>query len=213
MAGRGGILAVGASLALHLLAAAVFLAVRSPTGSAEPLVLEVSLIREAPAPRRDSPPTLARAPAASPPSPAVPSSAPPAPQTEPPVDGLATTPVAPAVHRASAPTPAAMTRPAVVASPSAASSEAAASTYARQVWARIAARRPRGTLGAGTARIGFRLDPGGRLVALRLIASSGRPDFDRAALASVRAAAPFPSPPEGLDPAALDFEIPIRAGA
>lgn len=204
---RGGMLAIGASLALHLLAAAAFLAVRSPTGSADPLVLEVSLTREAPVPRRERPLMPARAPAASPPSPAVSSSAPQAPRTEPPVDGLASAPAAPGLH-SPLPSPDAPPPQATFAAPV----EAASSAYARQVWARIAARRPRGLPGARTARIGFRLDASGRLTTLRLVSSSGRPDFDRAALASVRAAAPFPPPPAGLDSTALDFEIPIRAG-
>jgi len=201
---RGGGLAIGASLALHLLVAAVLVR-QAPVGRVDPPVLEISLAREAPAVRRERPPRPARAPAASPPSPAASSVRPTGPQMEPSVDGPAPAPAAP-------PGPSPPSAPAPAAMAPAASPEGVAAAYARRVWARINAHRPRTAPGAGTAEVAFRLDAGGRLTALRLVSSSGRPAFDRAALASVRAAAPFPAPPEGLDPAALDFEIPIRSG-
>lgn len=83
--------------------------------------------------------------------------------------------------------------------------------YARQVWAQIDRRRPRSGVRAGSAQVSFRLDRAGRLTGLRLAASSGSSEFDRAALRAVRAAAPFPRPPDDVDDARLEFRIAIRS--
>lgn len=83
--------------------------------------------------------------------------------------------------------------------------------WSRRVWAAIDRRRPRALAGASAARVAFSLDRNGRLTALWLASSSGAPDFDRAAMRAVRAAAPFPPPPAGVDAARLRFEIVIRS--
>ncbi|MFA7262060.1 MAG: TonB family protein [Caulobacter sp.] len=83
--------------------------------------------------------------------------------------------------------------------------------WSRQVWTAIDRRRPRGEAGATAARVAFSLDRSGRLTGLRLAGSSGAPRFDREAMRAVRAAAPFPPPPAGVDAAGLRFEIVIRS--
>lgn len=83
--------------------------------------------------------------------------------------------------------------------------------WSRQVWAALDRHRPRAEAGGTTARVAFTVDTEGRLTALRLAASSGSPVFDREAMRSVRAAAPFPPPPSGVDPQRLRFEVPIRS--
>jgi len=70
-------------------------------------------------------------------------------------------------------------------------------------------RRPRAVVGATAATVRFRINRSGDLVSLRLARGSGRPDFDRAALAAVRSAAPFPPPPLEAAEADLEFEITI----
>ena len=59
----------------------------------------------------------------------------------------------------------------------------------------------------------FGLDEGGAILFVRLARSSGRPAFDRACLASVRAAGPLPTPPVGTPREELVFTAPIQAAA
>ena len=81
--------------------------------------------------------------------------------------------------------------------------------YRQQLWQRILAARPRGVRGAGTVTIRFRIDHSGALVSAAVAGSSGQFMLDRAALQAVRRAAPFPSPPAGMDDAALTFTVPL----
>lgn len=83
--------------------------------------------------------------------------------------------------------------------------------YAGRVWSRLALRRPRSVRGAGVARVVFGLDRQGGVRFARLTASSGAARFDRAALAAVRAAAPYPRPPALLEEDDLVFEAPFDA--
>lgn len=83
------------------------------------------------------------------------------------------------------------------------------SDYGRRVWSHLAAHAPSAPPGAGTAWVSFSLDESGALLSLRLGRSSGRPVFDRACMASVRAAQPFPKPPRGISRAGLVFQVPI----
>lgn len=83
------------------------------------------------------------------------------------------------------------------------------SDYGRRVWAHLAVHAPSAPPGAGTAWVSFSLDESGALLGLRLDRSSGRPVFDRACMASVRAAQPFPKPPRGISRAGLGFQVPI----
>lgn len=85
--------------------------------------------------------------------------------------------------------------------------------YRRRLWAHLAAHAPAAPAGSGTVSVVFGVDARGALLFARLARSSGRPAFDRAGLASVRAAVPLPAPPEGIDPADLVFTVPIRAAS
>ncbi|WP_374572960.1 TonB family protein [Phenylobacterium sp.] len=200
--------ATAASAAVHLAAFAALAAHRPALDIAEQPAVNVQLVRLAP-PRAEQP-----APASPRPKPAAPQAArkAPAPKTpaEPAKTGASEPPAAPP-----APTPPLTARPSAMPAPPARAPALAAAdpaeAYRRQVWSHLAAHPPRAQPGAGVTRVAFRLDGSGGLVSLRLARSSGRPAFDRACLAAVRAAAPFPSPPEGLTDADLAFEVPIRA--
>jgi protein TonB len=82
--------------------------------------------------------------------------------------------------------------------------------FQAKVRAHLAANKPAGGYGAGRAVVAFNLSPGGGLASARIVRSSGRPSLDRSVLASVYRSAPFPRPPEGLDPAQLRFRIPFE---
>ncbi len=84
-----------------------------------------------------------------------------------------------------------------------------ARAYRRKVVAHLTANKPNGGMGRGTVRIAFALSRSGRLLALRVYRSSGRSDLDRAALASVRRASPFPRPPSSLKGARHRFVVPF----
>lgn len=78
--------------------------------------------------------------------------------------------------------------------------------YGARVRARILSFRPN-AYGRGSASISFGVSPGGALRYARIARSSGDRALDRAALASVRRAAPFPRPPRGASPSQLRFRI------
>ncbi|MBB3930651.1 protein TonB [Kaistia hirudinis] len=62
----------------------------------------------------------------------------------------------------------------------------------------------------GTAHVAFVIGAGGAISALRLVASSGNGDVDRAALATVQRAAPFPPPPKSPYPIRVPIEFRSR---
>lgn len=70
--------------------------------------------------------------------------------------------------------------------------------YAANVRAAIGRHRPR-VGGGGSATVAFSIGPGGGLQGARIVRSSGRQAADQAAIATVRAAAPFPPPPAGIN--------------
>jgi protein TonB len=82
--------------------------------------------------------------------------------------------------------------------------------YAGMVRARIARNRPSGRGRRGTAVVRFAVSRGGGLRYVRLIRSSGNGALDRAAVSSVRRAAPFPRPPRGMTAGQRTFSIPFR---
>jgi protein TonB len=67
-----------------------------------------------------------------------------------------------------------------------------------------ASARARGA--TGTAVVAFSIDAGGALAGVSLTRSSGQPDIDAEAVASVHRAAPFPAPPPG---APRSFSVPM----
>jgi periplasmic protein TonB len=70
--------------------------------------------------------------------------------------------------------------------------------YAANVRAAIGRHRPKAG-GGGSATVAFSIGPGGGLQGVRVVRSSGKPQADQAAIATVRAAAPFPPPPAGIN--------------
>jgi len=82
--------------------------------------------------------------------------------------------------------------------------------YAGIVRARIARNRPSGRGRRGTAVVRFAISRSGGLRYVRLSRSSGNGTLDRAAVSSVRRAAPFPRPPRGMSAGQRTFSIPFR---
>jgi periplasmic protein TonB len=62
----------------------------------------------------------------------------------------------------------------------------------------------------GVSRVAFTIDRAGRLLAVRIAVSSGLPVLDEEAVATVRRAAPFPSPPTDVGQKQLSIVAPIR---
>jgi protein TonB len=62
----------------------------------------------------------------------------------------------------------------------------------------------------GEARLAFSIDRAGRVLASRIVRSSGSEALDQEALALIRRAAPLPPPPAGLSDDRLSFVVPIR---
>lgn len=82
--------------------------------------------------------------------------------------------------------------------------------YRRRVWAHLAARAPSAPAGAGVAVVVFGTNESGAIQFARVSRSSGVPEFDRACLRAIRAAAPLPRPPAGVSSDQLVFEAPIE---
>ena len=57
--------------------------------------------------------------------------------------------------------------------------------------------------------INLQLDESGRVASASILRSSGRLDFDAAAIAMVRRADPVPRPPAGAAQAGLNFSLPV----
>jgi len=62
----------------------------------------------------------------------------------------------------------------------------------------------------GEAKLAFSIDRTGRVIASRIMHSSGSEALDQEALALLRRAAPLPPPPAGLPDDRLSFVVPIR---
>jgi periplasmic protein TonB len=80
--------------------------------------------------------------------------------------------------------------------PTPAAGKVSSGRYAANVRAAIGRHRPR-VGGGGSATVAFSIGPGGGLQGVRIVRSSGKQAADQAAIATVRAAAPFPPPPAG----------------
>lgn len=191
---RGGAMAVIVSVALHVaVAAAAALAfARAPSLPFAVSVVEVAVVQQAPP---DAPPPAPRGAPGTRSAEAAATVADEAPASA----DLSTNETANA-DAASAPIAGAVT---------AVGAGDVLDPYAARVWSRIAAHRPRGVRGAGDARVVFGLDRAGRVRFARVASSSGSPAFDRACIAAIRAAAPYPTPPAVLSEADLVFEAPM----
>jgi protein TonB len=65
----------------------------------------------------------------------------------------------------------------------------------------------------GTARLAFRIDRRGLLLASHIVQSSGSTALDQETLALVKRAQPFPTPPANIGDDQLSFVVPIRYAA
>jgi protein TonB len=63
---------------------------------------------------------------------------------------------------------------------------------------------------AGVATVAFTIDREGKVVATRVIHSSGFASLDQETIATVHRAAPFPPPPANLPGPTFDFTVPIQ---
>jgi protein TonB len=89
-------------------------------------------------------------------------------------------------------------------------SPSAAFAYKRRVRAYVTRNLPQGVWGPGRVVVGFRLSPTGKLLSASVTQSSGNPQMDRAALACVRTAGPYPKPPAGSTPSQRALSIDFR---
>lgn len=62
----------------------------------------------------------------------------------------------------------------------------------------------------GTAELAFTLDRNGKVVASRVVHSSGSAALDQETIETVRRAQPFPPPPANMPGETFDFTVPIR---
>lgn len=83
--------------------------------------------------------------------------------------------------------------------------------YMTQLWSHLARFRPPRIRGHGTATVAFTLAVDGGLLEARLSSASNNQALNRAALATVRKAAPFPPLPRELAPGPCRFEIAFDA--
>ena len=77
-----------------------------------------------------------------------------------------------------------------------ASPKAGRGSYSAAVWSRLKRQKPANTASGG-ATVSFAIGQDGRLRGARIVRSSGNAQVDKAALSTVRRAAPFPKPPTG----------------
>jgi periplasmic protein TonB len=62
----------------------------------------------------------------------------------------------------------------------------------------------------GVARVAFTIDADGKVLASRVVKSSGSPDLDAESLAMLTRAQPVPRPPAGVAMKLLSFVVPVR---
>jgi protein TonB len=62
----------------------------------------------------------------------------------------------------------------------------------------------------GLAKVAFTIDHAGRLLASRIVQSSGSPSLDQETLEMLARAQPMPPPPDGTPDIALSFVVPVR---
>jgi len=79
----------------------------------------------------------------------------------------------------------------------------------KSVATHIRQHRPSGQTHRGTAVVTFTIDRSGRLIESRISASSGKEAVDRAALAMIRNASPYPEPPEDALGDEFPFSVPV----
>ncbi|MCY0094951.1 energy transducer TonB family protein [Hoeflea ulvae] len=90
---------------------------------------------------------------------------------------------------------------------SSATGNAAASNYPGKIYSKIARTRQKNAGGRGVAHISFKIASNGKATGIAVSRSSGNSRIDRAAVAHVKRASPFPRPPAG---AQTRFVIPVE---
>ncbi|WP_292613176.1 TonB family protein, partial [Nitrobacter sp. 62-13] len=70
-------------------------------------------------------------------------------------------------------------------------------------------RFPRGA-GTGTASVAFTIDRAGRVLAARLVGSTGDARLDAEAVSLLKRASPLPPPPEGFGKGRIALTVPVR---
>jgi protein TonB len=204
------------SLALHGLAAGLFLQVslagHAPPGEAS---MGIELVRMEEPPPPAPPPPAPAPPQPDPPKPELPIPKPaakpvhaPKPVASLPVQVAPSPPSESQEEPAAATVAAAPPAPAPAAAPVGADDDSLA-VYARMVWARIDAMKPRGVRLPGMVRVNFAIAPDGTLAFVRLEDGEGSV-LGSVALETMRAAAPFPKPPPQALPAQLVYTVPFR---
>jgi periplasmic protein TonB len=118
----------------------------------------------------------------------------------------------PAAPQASAPKHSEAARGQTAAAPreNSAGSAASAASWRAQIFAHLLQFRPGGGDAAGTVSISFTLARNGRLLASRLVGSSGSSALDAKALEMVRRANPFPAAPSEVSGGTFPFVVPVR---
>lgn len=91
--------------------------------------------------------------------------------------------------------------------PRASASTGSVVNYASRVRAKVSGHVPRSGAGKGSVVVSFGVTTTGGLSYARIAKSSGNAATDRAVLAGVRSAAPFPAPPAGASPSQLRFSV------
>ena len=62
----------------------------------------------------------------------------------------------------------------------------------------------------GVAEVVFTIDREGKVVASRIVRSSGHAALDQETIATVKRAQPFPAPPTNMPGETFEFRVPIR---
>jgi periplasmic protein TonB len=91
-----------------------------------------------------------------------------------------------------------------------AGSGASAASWHSQIFAHLLGYKPAGGEATGTVSISFTLARSGRLLAARLVGSSGSSALDSKALEMVRRANPFPAAPTEVSGGSFAFTVPVR---
>ncbi|QCO18845.1 energy transducer TonB (plasmid) [Azospirillum brasilense] len=159
-------------------------------------------------PQQEPVPEPATEPAPEPPPP--PPKPLPKPPPKPPVKTAPKPPAAPTATPS--PTPSAETgtgHASTAASEPVSASRGAVVDYGAQVWAWIGRHKPEKVVGGGQATVKLTLGTAGEVLDAAILTSSGDEALDRAALAAVRRASPFPAPPPGLTAEDRVFSVPF----
>ncbi|CAO3458726.1 hypothetical protein [Azospirillum argentinense] len=157
------------------------------------------------------PPVAEPAPASAPEPPPPPKPLPkPLPKPKPPAKAALKPQVAPGPSPSATPSAETGTgREAATASEPVSASRGAVVDYGAQVWAWIGRHKPEKVVGGGQATVKLTLGAAGEVLDASILTSSGDAALDRAALAAVRKASPFPTPPPGLTAEDRVFSVPF----